>query len=240
MKFFDKLSAIIEKLFYQTKWTCNACGKEVFDGEYFCERCKESLPYNDKAICGHCGRKTVVPETYCLTCKNNLPSIDVGRSSFVYAKPISGLIKRLKYDRKRYIADILSEYLAITYFRHYLVADVIVYPPMLNKDLKKRGYNHAKLLAEKLSLKINLPVVDALEKIKVTKRQVKLGREERLKNLIGAFKVVDRKAIKDKTVIIVDDVTTTGATGEVIAERLKKAKAKKVILLTVASVPSAT
>lgn len=233
-----RLSDFFDKLLYHPKWTCNVCGKEIFDGEYFCSDCKDKLPYNNGAICEHCGRKTEVAETYCLTCKNNLPSIDIGRSAFVYDRPVNTLIKNLKYKKKRYIADILSDYLAITYFRHYLYADLITYPPMTDKAVRKREYNHAALLAEKLSEKINIPVIETLKKTKETERQATLNRSERMKNLVGAFRVSKRKQIKDKTILIVDDVTTTGATAEILASKLKKAGALKVILLTVASVPS--
>ena len=58
-----------------------------------------------------------------------------------------------------------------------------------------------------------------------------------MENLKGAFKVTDRKGIKDKVVVIVDDVTTTGQTAEAVAERLKRAGAKTVYLITVASLP---
>ena len=62
-------------------------------------------------------------------------------------------------------------------------------------------------------------------------------KEERLKNLKGVFKVKDKKLIKEKTIVIVDDVTTTGATAQAVAERLKSVGAKSVYLLTIASVP---
>ena len=78
---------------------------------------------------------------------------------------------------------------------------------------------------------------DGIIKVKETKRQATLSRDDRLKNLKGAFRVKNKKEIKDKTVLIVDDVTTTGATGEAVAEKLKKAGAKAVYLLTVASLP---
>ncbi len=238
MKIFKWLNEKIEWLFYNPKWTCNACGREIFDGEYFCPECRAELPFNDGAICQHCGRKTQVGELYCLTCKNKLPSIDVGRSSFVYAKPISGLIKKLKYNKKRYVADILSEYLAITYIKHGLISDLIVFPPMTDKSLRKREYNHAGLLAEKLSEKVGIPVIDAFKKTRETERQAKLNREERMKNLVGSVRVVKRKAVRDKRILIVDDVTTTGATAEILSSRLKMAGAKTVTLLTVASVPA--
>ncbi len=238
MSFGKWITSLFEKVFYDNKWTCNSCGAEIFTDEYFCAQCKSKLPYNNKSICEHCGRQTAVAETYCLTCKNNLPSIDKGRSPFVYSTPISGLIKKLKYKKKGYIADILGDYLAITYWKYFMSADCIVYPPMTKKALRKREYNHAELLANRLSEKIKIPVIDVIEKVKETDRQAKLNRADRMKNLVGAFKIKSRKAIKDKKVIIVDDVTTTGATAEILAAKLKKAGAKYVILLTVASVQS--
>jgi competence protein ComFC len=109
---------------------------------------------------------------------------------------------------------------------------------MTAKTERKREYNHAKLLAEKLSVIINVPVANVIVKLKETERQARLGKKDRLKNLIGVFKITNKKLIKDKTILIVDDVTTTGATAEVISAKLKKAGAKRVMLLTVASVPS--
>ena len=108
---------------------------------------------------------------------------------------------------------------------------------MTDKALKRRGYNQSRLLAEKLSVLINVPVFDCIKKVKETQRQATLGRAERLKNLDGAFRVFDKKLIAGKSVLIIDDVSTTGATAQVIAKRLKSAGAKIVNLLTVASTP---
>lgn len=235
-KFFNKLSKILKKYFYNPKWRCIACGKEVFEGN-FCEDCKKELPFNDGIICEHCGRKVKASEQYCSTCKGILVSIDKCRSAFNYAPPISTLIKRMKYDNCKYIAQILSEYLAPLYFKHYFNADILTYIPMTDKARKKRGYNQGQLLAQATSQRVGVPVVECLIKVKNTDRQAKLNRAERLKNLSGAFKVRDKKEIKDKTVLIIDDVTTTGATAQAAAEKLKKAGAKMVYLLSVASVP---
>ena len=105
------------------------------------------------------------------------------------------------------------------------------------KAQKRRGYNQSKILAEKLSQIVNVPVLDCLEKKKETARQATLNRAERLKNLTDAFSVTDKKAVKDKTIVIVDDVSTTGATAQAIAKKLKKVGAKSVNLITVASTP---
>jgi predicted amidophosphoribosyltransferase len=70
-----------------------------------------------------------------------------------------------------------------------------------------------------------------------TKRQATLTREQRIKNLKDAFKVANKNLVKDKTLVIIDDVSTTGATAQAIAEKLKNAGAKNVYLISVASTP---
>ena len=237
MSFFDKVKSFVRKYFFNPKWKCNSCGKEIFEGEYFCPDCEKQLPFNDKAICEHCGRQVVASENYCSTCKESLLSIDKGRSVFVYDKPISAFIKNAKYDNKKYLLELFARYLSSAYLKHYFNADYITYIPMTEKALKKRGYNQSQVLANLVGLKVNVEVIGCLEKTKETDRQAKLTKLERLKNLEGAFKVVKRKEIKDKVILIIDDVTTTGATAENVAKRLKNAGAKTVYLLTVASVP---
>ena len=237
MKIKELFSNFLKKYFYNPHWRCLVCGEEVFENQNFCEKCKSTLPYNDKAICEHCGRAVVSFETYCSTCKNVLVDLDKCRSPFVYAPPISMLIKKAKYDRGIYLIDYFAEQLSLSYFQNYFNADYLVFIPMSEKAEKKRGYNQSKILAEKLSALINVPVLDCIKKTKETERQATLGRAERLKNLDGAFRVFDKKSVKDKSILIIDDVSTTGATAQVIAKRLKTAGAKIVNLLTVASTP---
>lgn len=231
----DKLVGFLRRYFFNPKWRCLACGKEIFDDRDFCEQCERTLPYNDGAICGHCGRKVIAYEEYCSTCKNVLVSLDKCRSAFVYAQPISTLIKKAKYNNGRYLIDYFSSVLENIYLKNYFNADYLVFVPMTEKAKKKRGYNQSELLARNLSKRINVPVLDCIKKIKDTERQATLNRKERIKNLDGAFRVHDKKTIKDKSVVIVDDVSTTGSTAQVIAERLKNAGAKIVNLITVAS-----
>ncbi len=237
MKIKDIIDKILKKYFYNPTWRCLSCGAEVFEKERFCPECKNSLPYNDKAICEHCGRAVIAFEQQCSTCKNILVDLDKCRSPFVYAPPISALIKKAKYERGIYLLDYFAEQLSLTYFQNYFNSDYLTYIPMTEKAIKRRGYNQSKILAEKLSLLINVPVLDCIKKVKETERQATLGRAERLKNLDDAFRVFDKKSVKDKSILIIDDVSTTGATAQAIAKRLKNAGAKIVNLLTVASTP---
>ena len=223
------------KYFFNPHWKCLVCGKEVFEGQAFCDDCKKTLPYNDGPICAHCGRRVIAFENYCSTCKNVLVDLDMCRSAFRYDYPISKLIKDAKYNRAIYVIDYFAKELSSVYFQNYFNADYLVYIPMTKKSQDKRGYNQSKILAEKLSERIDVPILECLKKVKDTQRQATLSRADRLKNLDGAFRVVDKKSVAQKSILIVDDVSTTGATAQAIASRLKKAGAKLVNLITVAS-----
>ncbi|MBE5737242.1 MAG: ComF family protein [Clostridiales bacterium] len=236
-EFFKKISKKFTDYFFNPNWRCLNCGREVFEGQEFCEECLKTLPYNDGAICDHCGRKLVVFSNYCSTCKGKLVDLDKCRSVFNYAPPINKLIKHAKYDNAKYLLDYFAKQLSNLYFQSYFNADYLTFVPMTKKAEKRRGYNQSKLLAEKLCERINVQVLDCLVKTKETKRQATLTANERRKNLTDAFKVVDKKSIKGKSVLIVDDVTTTGATAQILAQKLKGVGATNVYLITVASVP---
>lgn len=238
MRFKDFWLKILTLGFYNPRWRCNACGREIFEGGFFCEECEKKLPYNNKTFCNHCGREVVNPAEYCSTCKGVMVSVDKARSVFKYEPPISRLIKRAKYDNEKYILDYFAEKLSFIYFKNFFKSEVVCSVPMSEKRLKKRKYNQSEILARKVSEKINVPFSDCIAKIKETERQAKLSRAERLKNLIGSFKVIDKNAVRGKNVLLVDDVSTTGATAEAVAAKLKKAGALRVHLITVANVPS--
>ena len=236
MSFWLSVKNVIAKYFFNTTWRCNACGKEIFDGEYFCEDCLKTLPVNDGYICAHCGRATIQPEEYCSTCKDKLTAIDRGRSAFEYKPPISAMIKKVKYYNRRYHVEYFAERLKQVYLQNYFNADFILGVPMTKKAKRKRGFNQSELLAESVAKMLSIPIYSGLAKVKDTKRQAKLTRKERVLNLSGTFKVVDKNTIKDKSLVVIDDVTTTGSTLQIIAETLKKAGAKQVFAITVASV----
>jgi competence protein ComFC len=233
---FAKIKEGIVKFFYNPEWRCINCGKEVFGDQRFCEDCLKILPYNDGAICEHCGRKLNSFQSYCSTCKGILTNLDMARSCFNYAYPINRLIKKAKYNNAKYLLDYFAEQLANLYFQNYFLADYLTFVPMIKKDERKRGYNQSKVLAERLSGIISVPVLDCLIKEQKTKRQATLNRKERMMNLSNAFKVCDKKSVKGKSILIIDDVSTTGSTAEAIAVKLKNAGAEKVQLLSIASV----
>ena len=217
--------------------TCNLCGREIFSGEHFCEDCENQLPKNDQIICNHCGRKVLNAEEYCNSCKGRETHFEKARSVFDYKEPIKGLIYQLKYNGKRYLAQIFASRMAMLYITNYYNCDFAVSVPMSEQRLKVRKYNQAHLLAECLCEKIGIPFEDDLIlKIVETERQTGLSASVRKQNLKGTFKITDKKRVKDKRILLVDDVMTTGATVECISELLIKGGAKEVLVLTVASV----
>ena len=228
MSFIKKLKEFLSKYLFNTKWRCLSCGREIFDGGYLCDDCKKDLPLNDGNICDRCGRKTIQSQMACTTCKQGVQNFNKARSSFDYQKPVRQFIQKLKFYNKRFYAEVLAEYLAITYFKNMFAPDVITYVPMTEKAKRKRGYNQSEMLAKELSKRVNVEVVDCLVKIKETKRQAKLNKAQRMKNLQGAFRVVDRKLVKNKRVLLVDDVLTTGTTVNTVSEKLLKAGATSV------------
>ena len=113
--------------------------------------------------------------------------------------------------------------------------DFLVPIPVSKERFKERGYNQALLLANQISEKFdNKPIFEVLEKIKQTKDQVGLNFQERQENLNGSIKVCEKELVRDKDILLVDDVLTTGATANVCAEVLFKAGAKSVKLITFA------
>ncbi len=213
--------------------TCNLCGTEVFGGEALCADCAKTVTFNNGATCPKCGRKTNMP-ALCLECKANAPLYERAFSAFVYADGGKNLIYAFKNGKpwlSRYFSDLLSPLC-----KKIKDADAICYVPMTGRARRKRGYNQARLLAAELSKKLNLPLLDkAVKKIKKSKPQKSLTRKEREENLKGCFSA-DRAAVKDKNIILVDDVLTTGATADVITKELKRKGARKVYLITAASV----
>ncbi len=236
MKFNVKgIFKFVDKALRNIKWTCNYCGREVFNDSYFCPDCLNALPFNDGNTCSHCGRSVIKKEDYCLSCKNFLVSVDRARSVFRYEGSIKRLIPRFKYHDEKHLGEVFAHYLANCYFENYFNSDLTLFVPMDKETLKERGYNQTEVLANNLSEIINVPVkADVLIKKKPT-NHAGLSRKDRLKSM-DAYKVVKRKEVKDKSILLIDDVMTTGATVEAIAKLLKKAGAREVNVLTVASI----
>jgi len=227
----------IKKIFCRETLTCNLCGREIFSGKYFCDDCLKKLPFNNKYVCNHCGRELAVPEEYCNSCKQYNTHFDRARSVFLYEGAVRKTITDLKYRNRKYLAGILASYMLPLYIKSYFNADFIVFIPMTAKKQRKRGYNQAELIAREFSERCGIEVKDdIIYKRSETESQVGKSREERQKNLSGSFGIRNAEELENKTVLLIDDVLTTGTTADTVSELFKKKGAKEVFVLTAASV----
>ena len=224
--------AILDSIFPEN-YTCELCGIEIFDGGRFCDECRKTVIFNDGDTCPVCGRMTDVPEL-CLDCKALAPLYDKAVSALDYSDGAKKLVLAFKSSRpylKNYFADLLYKKC-----EQFTDAEAICFVPMTPKAQARRGFNQAYLLAKELSKRMELPLLKgAVKKVKDTAQQKSLSRTDREKNLKSCFKA-DRVVVKDKTLIVVDDVLTTGATADAVCGELKKRGAKRLYFATVASV----
>lgn len=228
------LGGIAGEVMFPERFTCELCGRDIFDGGKLCGDCAKTVEFNDGATCLLCGRK-VDADGVCIECKASPPLYKKAVSALVYADGAQRLVTGFKNGKrylKEYFADIMRDKLI-----GFEKIDCIIPVPMTEKSVKKRGYNQSELLARSLSERVYAPVIlNAVVKNADTREQKSLSRKEREQNLSKCFEVKDRKAVKGKRVLIVDDVLTTGATADALTGKLYSAGAKSVYLATVASV----
>lgn len=228
-----KILDFIANILFPNSFTCDICGIETF-GTNICNHCIEKVVFNNGNTCPVCGRKYVIDEI-CLECKENPPLYKKAISPLVYEGYSSVLVLQFKKNKpylKDYFAKLIYEKL-----NKFPKLDCLIYVPMTKRAIQKRDYNQAQLIAKSLSKLSGIPMLkEAVVKEKDSAEQKTLTKRERIDNLKNCFKVVKKNDIKGKSVILIDDVLTTGATSETICKILYKAGAAAVYLATVASV----
>ena len=220
---------------FSFKWTCNICGKEIFNNAFYCDECKSKLIPITSTKCDHCGRLTAYPTLYCESCSGKNENFDCARSIYAYNESIAKIIHNFKYSSKTYLKEVFSEELSQVYLNNFWISDYLTYIPMTKERLRERGYNQSKLMADRLSEILKIPSMELVEKVCETNRQATLTASERKDNLKGSFKA-KKIDLTGKTITVIDDVLTTGVTMNLVAEQLKKMGASKVYVLTIASV----
>lgn len=161
------------------------------------------------------------------------------RSLGPYAPPFMTLVHELKYQGRKKLAPLLGDALTSLMMTDGLLkhADLLVPIPLHPARMRERGYNQSELLAKRVSQLTGIAISGALRRVKNTKTQARIVDEAaRTRNLKGAFAVRPDAALHDKQVILIDDVTTTGATLNAAAQVLKQAGVGAVYALVVAQV----
>lgn len=227
---------------------CVGCQKE---GTYLCKKCARQILTVEIQTCPDCGRITEGCR-YCQSCRRKyIVKIKKGKKTVavntlflngiltaVYYKegPTKELIHNFKYNSVLELKIIFGKMLAETLKRNWLKESqsLITFVPLHPRRLAIRGYNQAEILALEAAQRLKIPCYNLLRKVKHTKRQVGLIGTRRRKNLEGVFRVRQDKGLKGKTIILVDDITTTGATLNECAKVLKAAGAQEVWGLVIA------
>ena len=236
------LSAIKEAILdilYPQDILCILCQKRHgdIDDKGLCPDCRESLPYVTQPVCQKCGR-TITEETgFCLECVYNQYHFRQAVSVFDYTPEIQHLIHRFKYRGVSYLSHVLGYWMAETYKqRCRWEIDLIVPVPLHPRRERERGFNQSALLAGEIGKNIGVKVVrGALIRRKYTPAQVGLNKLQRRQNLWDAFEVKESDKVKDRNILLVDDVFTTGSTVDECSRVLMEAGAKQVYVLTLAT-----
>lgn len=229
---------LLEKL-YPSDITCFLCGREVKeDKNGLCDKCAKEVEWNNK-FCLKCGSPCKTMTDYCLHCQSHKKTFKIARAPFIYSEKIATAIQEYKYNNKRYLSKSFAKIMKNVFdkmTKEGIKIDLITYVPLFKDKQKKRGFNQSELIARELSKLTTIPLShNNLLRVKNTQTQTNLTYKERQKNLDNAFIIKDKSEFKDKTILLIDDVLTTGSTADHCSIALKKAKAKDVYVLTFAS-----
>lgn len=204
-----------------------------------CESCIESVqPIESDYACAACHTPFISPYPLdeaglCALCRNGFRSFDSAYSFGFYEGKLQKLIHLLKYEGVYPLSGPLTDFLVRSLPRHQRF-DAIVPMPMHWWKRWQRGFNQSQLLAEGLSKRTAIPVLEAVRRSRASRAQAGLSDQERRVNVRGAFEVAKPADIKDRHLLLIDDVLTTGATASACAAALKKSGAASVTALTVA------
>ena len=203
-------------------------------GSYVHKECFEKLPFITGDYCRKCGTKVAPGTMLCSACETGGRAFDEGRAVFLYEDPAREALLKLKYSSKKeygaffaYASGaVLSDWI------RGINADCIIPVPVHKERYRERGYNQAAVIAEGVSQKFGIPLrTDVLKREKNTKAQKELSAIERKVNLLRAFSIENALSNKE-TVLLIDDIFTTGTTSVACAWTLKrKGGAGKVFVL---------
>ncbi len=203
-----------------------------------CGECENQVQWVASPLCPCCGRvfaRREGADHLCGPCQTDPPAFTRARAAALYEGPVALAITRFKYGRRLDHLPVLQSWLKKPWCRELVAGAELILPvPLHPRRLKARGFNQALLLAETFP---ETPLRrETLVRVRHTPPQVGLNPRERRENVQGAFALPRPQEVKGKTVLLVDDLYTTGATVRECARVLKRAGAEQVDVLTVARV----
>jgi len=208
--------------------TCGGCNKL---GVRWCSKCQKATKLIKAPYCERCGIH-ISSSGLCVRCKEFFSHVAAIRSWAVFDGPVRQAIHRIKYHQDLALASIFAKFLG-DFYRDQMNwhIDIVIPVPLSSARKKQRGYNQAALLAKPLALELELPYKNqALKRMVDTRSQVGLSMLERRDNVANVFKA--SPIVANQSILVVDDVATSGSTLESCASTLKQAGAKVVYGMT--------
>ncbi len=218
---------------------CPYCGEIIHRSQVMCDTCFKQIRFITGSKCYLCGRPLPLTDIneklVCPDCLKKRKIYDIARSVFIYDAFSRHAILKLKNADRIDLRHFFVNYMIIAGKDIIDKCDIVVPVPLHWRRRLKRKYNQAAVIAELLARKTNkLYSPTILFRNRYTPSQGRKKRNERKRNVGDAFSVNKSKNIKDLSILLIDDVLTTGATAEACAKILKKSGAKAVYVLTIA------
>ena len=222
--------------------TCAGCGEPISPAEplQFCPNCRGAIDLVRGPSCPTCGvpLSPEAPGPYdCGACLGGLHRFDRARAAGTYRGLLREVIHRFKYDGHISLARPLAQLLLPAAGELCTLHEIeAIFPvPLHPRRLRERGFNQAALLARRVGASLKIPVeYTVLKRLRWTEPQIGLSPRQRAENVRGAFGMTNGEAVRDRTVLLVDDVFTTGETVDQCVRELKRGGAREVVVLTVA------
>jgi len=222
---------------------CATCSSPVGASSvpHFCKSCWSDFSLLPGALCPRCGTPFGSPEALthspahaCRSCREEPPEYDQALAVGQFEGSLRDAIHLFKYRPSRALGRPLGAWMAAN-VRLQPGIDLLMPVPLHTRRLRERGFNQALLLAHEIGRSHGIPLsFDTLARIRPTRPQVELSGKERVLNVAGAFALRKPGAVEGKSVLLVDDVFTTGATLNECARVLKGGGAERVLALTLA------
>lgn len=211
---------------------------------HICSACFAALPFHEPGgACRVCGAPVPAktPHAFvCEACARHPPPYERVCSALDYAAPLDELIQAFKYGRATWLAEDFTDLLhgAVRAHLDGAAVDAVVPVPLHPHRQRTRGYNQSALLADALACRLGRRFDDrSLARIRDTPKQSLLSGAERRRNLKGAFATLRVPFVRGRTILLIDDVTTTGSTLAAAAEPLRAAGAAHIWCATLARAP---
>lgn len=228
MGFFDNIKESFTSKLLPRR--CPLCGRMIGASEMICGTCSDELVTLEPPRCECCGR-----DFYECVCPDEGFWFDRCTAPFVYTKSARNGVRRLKFKGDTGTAGFFARRMAAVVKQEYANYDIafVACVPTHRSDWEEKGYNHAALIAKNVANDLELKFVGSmLQKTRKNEKQHTLNRAERQRNVRGAYRVTRSELVAGRTILLCDDVSTTGSTLNECARVLKAAGAKRVLCVT--------